>query len=156
MIGQEVVRNERIVTGPTGQTQILLLDESAITVGPNSTLTLDEFVYDPSSGAGHLDMSATDGIVRFVGGKVSKGKNAVALRTPTAVLGVRGGIFLMRLVHGTLEVVFLYGDALTVTGNNVTQTITRPGFAVTVTGPGATPRRRARRRAACSLACSAS
>src|SRR5579862_8149820 len=72
VVGQEVVHNEHVVTGPNGQTQILFLDESAMTVGPNADVTIDEFVYDPNTGTGRLAMSATQGVMRFVGGKLSK------------------------------------------------------------------------------------
>src|SRR5580704_2493485 len=43
VIGQEVVYNEHISTSAAGQTQILFLDESAMTVGPNSDVTIDKF-----------------------------------------------------------------------------------------------------------------
>src|ERR1700742_1089420 len=54
VIGQDVVYNEHITTGPAGQTQLLFLDESSMTVGPNSDLTIDQFVFDPKSGTGKL------------------------------------------------------------------------------------------------------
>ena len=38
-------------------------------------------------------MSASAGVLRFVGGKLSKNENAVTLRTPAATIGIRGGIF---------------------------------------------------------------
>ncbi|HZK88838.1 MAG TPA: FecR domain-containing protein, partial [Stellaceae bacterium] len=140
VLGQEVVHDEHVVTGGVGQTQILFLDESAMSVGPNSDLTIDNFVYDPSSGTGQLAMSATTGVMRFVGGKLSKNENAVTMRTPVGTIGVRGGVFLMNLTRSQkLDVVFLYGKGLTVTDGNVTQTITRPGFAVSVAGPGQPP-----------------
>jgi hypothetical protein len=44
VLGQEVVFNERITTGPEGQTQILFLDQSTMTVGPHSDMVIDEFV----------------------------------------------------------------------------------------------------------------
>jgi hypothetical protein len=72
VLGQEVVHNEHVVTGPQGQTQILFLDESAMTVGPSADVTIDEFVYDPNTGNGRLAMSATQGVMRFVGGRLSK------------------------------------------------------------------------------------
>src|SRR6185437_15409546 len=72
VIGQSVVFNERITTTEGGQTQLLFLDESAMTVGPNSDLTIDQFVYDPNTGTGKLAMSMTRGVLRYVGGKLSK------------------------------------------------------------------------------------
>src|SRR6185369_7982882 len=86
-------------------------------------------------------MSATRGVLRFVGGKLSKQENAVSLRTSSATLAIRGGVFMMKMVPGgELDVVFIYGDGLTVTGTTgVAQTVTRPGYAITVAAPGAAP-----------------
>src|SRR5436853_315823 len=43
VLGQNVVFNERVQTAAQGQTQLLFLDQSAMTVGPNSDLTVDKF-----------------------------------------------------------------------------------------------------------------
>ena len=141
VIGQEVVFNERIVTAAAGQTQLLFLDESAMTIGPGSDLTIDQFVYDPKSGGGKLAMSATKGLLRFVGGKLSKQDEGVSLRTNSATLAIRGGAFLAQVgADGRFRAIFIYGRGLTITGvNGVSQTIQRPGFEVTVAGPGASP-----------------
>ncbi len=82
-VGTNVFTQERIVTGERGQTQMLFLDESALTIGPNSDMVLDEFVYDPDAQTGSLVINATKGVFRLVGGKISK-KNPVLLKTPTA------------------------------------------------------------------------
>ncbi len=97
VIGQEVVYNERVTTGPAGQTQLLFLDKSSMSVGPNSDLKIDQFVYDPKSGSGKLAMSATRGLLRYVGGKLSKQDDAVTLKTSTATLAVRGGAFIVNI-----------------------------------------------------------
>src|SRR5437763_6373350 len=141
VIGQDVVFNERITTQAAGQTQLLFLDESSMSIGPNSDLTIDQFVYDPRSGTGKLAMTTTRGLLRFVGGKLSKQDEGVTLRTNSATLAVRGGAFLLNQAPGgALEAVFIYGRGLTVTGaSGISQTLQRPGFAVTVAGPGAIP-----------------
>src|SRR4029077_2721799 len=55
-------------------------------------------------------------------------------------IGIRGGVVLINLGSGgKLEVIFVYGKGVTITGANVSQTITRPGFEVTVSGVGAAP-----------------
>jgi hypothetical protein len=140
VIGQDVVFNERITTAETGQTQLLFLDESSMSVGPNSDLTIDQFVYDPKSGTGKLAMSATRGLLRYVGGKLSKQDEAVTLRTSTATLAVRGGAFIAQIAPGgTTDAVFLYGKGLTVNGlAGGSQTLTRPGFQ-SITTPGGSP-----------------
>ena len=141
VLGQEVVFNERITTAATGQTQILFVDGSSLTLGPTADMVIDEFVYDPNAGTGKLAASLTRGVFRFVGGTLSKRDNAVTMQTPSATIGVRGGVMLINLLpSGRLEVIFGYGKGITVTGRNgVSETITRPGFEVIVASPGASP-----------------
>ena len=141
VIGQKVVYREHIVTDPGGQAQILFLDQSSMTIGPNSDLMIDEFVYDPTTGTGKLAMSATKGVMRFVGGRVSKLENGVTMQTPSASIGIRGGVFIMdQKPSGPLDVVFVFGKGITVTGRTgITRTIYSPGFSVSVAGPGASP-----------------
>jgi trimeric autotransporter adhesin len=141
VLGQEVVFNERISTGSTGQTQVLFLDQSAMTLGPNADMVIDQFVYDPTAGTGKLAASLTRGVFRYVGGKLSKQDNAVTMQTPSAIIGIRGGVILIDLSSdGQLRVTFGYGAGVTITGlNGISQTITRPGFQVTVPEQGAAP-----------------
>src|SRR5580693_5439560 len=47
VLGQDVVFNERITTGAEGQTQVLFVDQSTMSVGPNADMLIDQFVYDP-------------------------------------------------------------------------------------------------------------
>src|SRR5438045_2613140 len=54
VLGHELIFNERITTAQAGQTQLLFLDGSAMTIGPNSDLLIDQFVYDPRAGTGKL------------------------------------------------------------------------------------------------------
>jgi hypothetical protein len=86
-------------------------------------------------------MSATKGVMRFVGGKISKLENAVTMQTPSSTIGIRGGVFIMdQQAAGPLDVVFVFGQGVTVTGRTgASQTIYRPGFSVSVAGPGAAP-----------------
>jgi hypothetical protein len=140
VIGQDVIFNEHITTAQTGQTQLLFVDESSMTVGPNSDLTIDQFVYDPKSGTGKLAMSATRGLLRYVGGKLSKHEDAVTLRTTTATLAVRGGVFIVQIhPNGATDVVFVFGKSLTITGlAGGVETVVRPGFQSTIS-PGGSP-----------------
>jgi hypothetical protein len=65
VLGQEVVFNERVITGAAGQTQILFIDGSSMTIGPNALMTIDQFRYDPNSGGGTLVTSLARGLFRF-------------------------------------------------------------------------------------------
>jgi hypothetical protein len=94
-IGKAVVYDERINTSGAGVVQVLLLDGSTFTVGPGSSLVIDKFVYNPSTGRGELVASFSKGALRFVGSKLSKNEPGVKVKTPAGALTVRGGIALI-------------------------------------------------------------
>src|SRR5439155_4562392 len=143
VIGQEVIFNERITTTESGQTQLLFLDESSMSIGPNSDITIDQFAYDPKTGTGKLAMSATRGLLRYVGGKLSKQDEAVTLRTATATLAVRGGAFIAQIdPDGKTGGAFLYGKGLKITAlAGGSEIVTRPGFQSIVFPNGGPPSR---------------
>ena len=142
VIGEDIVHNERVTTDANGQTQILFIDGSSVSVGPNSDLTIDEFVYDPKTGAGKMTLTDLQGALRFVGGKLSKQEDAVSVHLGTATIGVRGGIFLANTQRGgASNVIFVYGKEVTVTGGSGScgQQLYRPGFEVSISRPGGCP-----------------
>jgi hypothetical protein len=113
-VGNPVFRDETIRTGPNGHLHVLLLDESNLTIGPSSELTIDEFVYDPDTGTGRMVMQQAEGVMRFVGGQISK-QSPVTVETPAATLGIRGGVVISWLrPDGSQAIIFLFGDRLTV------------------------------------------
>ena len=82
-IGVDIVADERVVTDANGKLQLLFLDGSALTVGPNSDVVVDKFVYDPEAEAGALTFSATKGVFRLVGWSAVKSqRRPVLLKTP--------------------------------------------------------------------------
>jgi hypothetical protein len=128
-VGLGVQRRERIETSPEGSAQIVFDDTSTMTVGRNSAVTVDDFVY--SGGRGQQGVSMAKGVMRFVGGGVSH-EGGTKLRTPTASIGVRGGTALIQIggACGTL-IVHQYGS-IDVGG----QTLTRAGYGVCAHGGG--------------------
>ncbi len=64
--GEDVFLGDGISSGDRSGLQLMLLDETVFTVGANTELTVDEFVYDPATGAGQMSASLTKGIFRFV------------------------------------------------------------------------------------------
>lgn len=91
VIGNSIAHRERIQTTSAGSVQLVFLDKTSMTVGPNSDLAIDEYVYDPASNTGKLAATLTKGVMRFVGGQISHAGNA-QVATPTAVVGIRGGV----------------------------------------------------------------
>ena len=60
-IGARVLHKEHIHTSPSGGVQLLFLDKSSLSIAPNTSIVIDEFVYDPDSGKGHMLTTLTEG-----------------------------------------------------------------------------------------------
>jgi hypothetical protein len=131
VIGNSISHRERIQTTSAGSVQLLFLDKTSMTIGPNSDLAIDEYVYDPAANTGKLAATLTKGVMRFVGGQVSHSGNA-QITTPGGVVGIRGGVGII----GTNQVFIGYGQG-TVTG--ASQTVTLGAGDYTQTAPGAPP-----------------
>jgi len=77
-----------------GRTAIQFVDETRVDVTENSKLVIDEFVYDPNTSTGKLALKASFGTVRYASGQIAKNsRQNIKIRTPTAVVGVRGTDF---------------------------------------------------------------
>ena len=88
--GSQVFQDETIRTGVQSMAQLLFLDETSLSIGPLSDVTLDRFVYNPATGAGDVVLSTTKGAFRFITG--SQDPTNYKLNTPFASIGVRGTI----------------------------------------------------------------
>ncbi len=96
-VGTKVRQADVIVTGANGSVGIAFLDNSLLSAGPNSELSLDRFVFDPTTHAGAMETSLRKGTLAAVSGKIAKQTpDAMKVRTPAAVLGARGTEFLVR------------------------------------------------------------
>jgi hypothetical protein len=69
-------------------------DDSLLSTGPNSVLSLDQYVFDPATRRGRFDASLNKGTLAVISGRIAKqAPDAMTVRTPTAILGVRGTEF---------------------------------------------------------------
>ena len=140
-IGAQVVENEKIQTTATGSVQVLFIDKTTLNVGPNSTLVIDRFVYNPATTKGELALSLGKGVMRVVGGVATHSEGAT-IRTPVAAIGLRGGIAIIShsaangthaiLGFGRMSVTSLCGGGSDC--HPTTTDVSRPGYGVTVTG----------------------
>ena len=133
--GSDVFTNERIRTGQEAMAQILLLDKTSLTVGPRSELTLDRFVYNPSSGAGQVVVNLR-GAFRFVSG--SQASRNYTIRTPIGNIGVRGSVGDL-LVQNQQVIVILVEGGLAMNFKGRLYVLDVPGTAW-VFSPTAPPR----------------
>ena len=89
-LADDVYHNELIETEQDSATKLTFLDETTLTLGPDSSVVLDRFVFDPDPSRASFVMTATQGIFRFASGKLPK--NAYRLHTPAATIGIRGTV----------------------------------------------------------------
>jgi hypothetical protein len=92
--GTLIETNDKIET-KNGKVKIVFKDDTNVTVTESSSLVIDDFVYDPKSGAGKLGLKAAAGTVRYVSGSIAKDPKNVKINTPTAAIAVRGTDFVM-------------------------------------------------------------
>lgn len=88
-IGDPIFFGETITTNGEGNAQVIFKDKSTLTIAANSSITIDEFVYDPAKNSGDFGASITKGTFRFIGGALSKKKPA-KFKTPVATIGIHG------------------------------------------------------------------
>lgn len=147
--GKPLYLRDKVTTDAQGRLQIMLLDETVFTIGPNSAMVLDEFVYNPATGTGKVAAKVTSGAFRFITGKVAKNRpEDMKVRLPSGTIGIRGTICAGK-IDGSQSLVVLLGPggannagevsgAVSVSNAGSEVTLHQPGFGTTVT-PGSPP-----------------
>ncbi|MFM7347136.1 MAG: FecR domain-containing protein [Tagaea sp.] len=148
--GTPIFLGDAVSTGPGGRLQIMLLDETVFTIGPDAAMKIDKFVYDPGTGAGTVNASIAKGAFRFVSGQVAKrNPSDMEVRVPTGTIGIRG-TSVAGVVDGLRATIVLLGPGaetdtgervgrILVTAANTTVEVSRPGFAVDLAGVNVPP-----------------
>ncbi|HRK72031.1 MAG TPA: FecR family protein [Micropepsaceae bacterium] len=83
-----VIANQTIETEDESAVVILFADGSSLSMGENSAITIDSFVYDPATSTGNSALTLTRGAFRYVSGSMAR--ESYALQTPTVTIGIRG------------------------------------------------------------------
>jgi hypothetical protein len=104
--GTEIKTNDRVET-KNGRVKIVFKDATNVTVTESSSLIIDDFVYDPKSGAGKLGLKAAAGTVRYVSGAIARDPKNVKINTPTAAIAVRGTDFVMAVSETGASMIML-------------------------------------------------
>ena len=96
-VGTIVQEGDIVVTGADGSAGITFKDDSLLSIGPDSVLAIDRFAFDSTTHAGAFETSLRQGTMAAVSGKIAKqSADAMRVRTPATILGVRGTEFLVR------------------------------------------------------------
>lgn len=134
-VGTGVSENEIVSTGQESSTQLLFRDETSLTIGPNSQLTLDRFVYNPNTRAADVVVNVVQGTFRFVSGSARPG--GYTIKTPAASIGLRGTVVEGYVnAAGDLLLVVVEGSVIATTADG-TQVTVSAGQYITVSSSGA-------------------
>jgi len=93
-----VERQDVIETGADGAVGITFDDNTIFSTGPNSKVSLEEYKFNPSTMQGSFLAKLGKGTLSVTSGDIARGSpEAMKIRTPSAILGVRGTHFLVRV-----------------------------------------------------------
>jgi hypothetical protein len=99
--GAAVRQSDVVITGADGSVGITFIDNSLLSAGPDSVLAIDHYTFDSTTHAGKFDASLRRGSLAVVSGlMVKQSPDAMRVRTPASIMGVRGTEFLVRVDGG--------------------------------------------------------
>jgi hypothetical protein len=97
-VGDLLFVKDIIATGPDGAIGITFVDNTVFSAGPNSQIALDEFQFDSNNFQGSMLADMRQGTLAVVSGDIARSSpGAMKVKTPTAVLGVRGTRFAVQV-----------------------------------------------------------
>ncbi len=96
--GLQLAAGDRLVTGKDGRISVTFVDNTRFAVGPNSDVAVSQFDYDRTRQRGAFVTQVNRGSLAVVSGKIAKsGRDAMKVRTPNSLLGVRGTRFIVEV-----------------------------------------------------------
>jgi len=97
-VGSAVQPSDVIVTGADGSAGITFSDNSLVSVGPNSVFAIDKYSFDTTTHVGEFEGNLKQGRLAAISGKmVKQSPESMKIRTPSAIMGVRGTEFVVQV-----------------------------------------------------------
>lgn len=97
-VGTALQPADVIVTGADGSAGITFSDNSLVSVGPDSVFAIDRYAFDSTTYAGEFEGSLRKGRLAGVSGRmVKQSPESMRIRTPSAIMGVRGTEFVVQV-----------------------------------------------------------
>lgn len=94
--GTALFQSDTLTTGEDGSVGMTFIDNSRVSLGANSALSLEKFRFNTTTHEGEFVSALNRGALAAVSGKIAKATpEAMKVRTPSAILGVRGTKFLV-------------------------------------------------------------
>jgi hypothetical protein len=99
--GLEIYQNDMLRTGSDGSLGVVFRDDTLLSMGRESILVIDEFVFAPREGKFSIVIRMLKGTVAYLSGLISKlAPEAAHFKTPTASIGIRGTKFVASVEGG--------------------------------------------------------
>ncbi len=96
-VGDHVFQSDTVSTAKGASVGITFVDNSMMSLGPGSQLALDQFQFDTTTHAGVFNTSLSKGTLAVKSGQIVQQRpEAMHIKTPAALLGVRGTEFVVR------------------------------------------------------------
>jgi hypothetical protein len=96
--GEPVYETDVLKTGADGRLGLMLKDETRVSLGPASEMRIDAFRFAPGESPLSIVLTFVRGVAGYVSGRVAKiAPDAVRLKTPAAIIGVRGTTLAIRV-----------------------------------------------------------
>ena len=100
--GDAVYEKDVIETGADGGIGVTLIDNTVLSTGPNSQIALEEYKFDSANFSGNMLADLRKGSATMVSGDIARANpGAMKVKTPTAILGVRGTRFAIQVGEGS-------------------------------------------------------
>jgi hypothetical protein len=88
----------QLKTGAKSSLGVTFKDETVMSFGPDTELTVDQYLYAPSQGKLKLGTKMAKGSMNYISGVIAKLQpDAVSVATPTGTIGVRGTQFVVKV-----------------------------------------------------------
>ena len=129
VIKDAVFSDEVVNTGAGSAARFVFRDNTMLSIGADSSVTLDKFVFDTDANKSEVAISMTKGVMRFVSGNLPK--RLYSIRTPSALIGIRGTILVVTVGLNGLTTVSVIEGAVTITAAGATTTV-NAGFTSSV------------------------
>ncbi len=147
--GDKIYLNETIYAAPGSGTQILLLDQSTFTVGEDSEVVMDTFIFDPETNDGKIVASVKQGSLKVISGLISKkNPDSLTVEVPEGTLGSRGTEFQTIVSKGKTDTLLIgpgknntlgMRPGAVLVGNNLGQTLLDNPYSMTSMTKGKAP-----------------
>ena len=147
--GDKIYLNETIYAGAGSGTQILLLDQSTFTVGEDSEVVMDTFIFDPATNDGKIVASVKQGSLKVISGLISKkDPDALTVEVPEGTLGSRGTEFQTVVSNGRTDTLLIgpgknntlgMRPGAVLVGNSFGQTLLDNPYSMTSMSKGKAP-----------------